>query len=216
MSRTHVTAAPAAVIRVALLDDHPAVLRGLQRLLEPVRDLQVIAVAGDAVTLARELDGRRVDVLILDYDPGRGDALGVCRRIKSRPAAPCVLFYTAYTSPALVIAARAAQADGLVDKSEPARVLLDAIRRVTGGETVIPPVDPGAFEAAAARLDERDLPVFELLLHGVPTTGLAALLASDERDTARRAQRVVRRLRPRPGTMQSPRVDQRPTGPPSA
>ena len=127
-----------------------------------------------------------------------------------------MLFYTAYTSPALVIAARAAQADGLVDKSEPARVLLDAIRRVTGGETVIPPVDPGAFEAAAARLDERDLPVFELLLDGVPTTGLAAMLASDERDTARRAQRVVRRLRPRPGTMQSPRVDQRPTGPPSS
>src|SRR3954447_5880955 len=108
MSRKHVTAAPAAIIRVALLDDHPAILRGLQRLLEPVRDLQVIAVAGDAVTLARELNGRRVDVLILDYDPGRGDALAVCRRIKSRPAAPCVLFYTAYTSPTLVIAARRA------------------------------------------------------------------------------------------------------------
>jgi DNA-binding NarL/FixJ family response regulator len=118
------------MIRLALLDDHPAVLTGLQRLLEPVHDMEVLAAADDEVALARALDGRRADVVMLDYDPERGDALALCRRMKSRPEAPRVLIYTAYASPALTIAARAVQADGVVDKSETAATLLDAIRRI--------------------------------------------------------------------------------------
>ena len=71
------------MIRLALLDDHPAVLAGLQRLLAPARDMEVLGAAADEVALARALRGRRPDVLIVDYDPGRGDALALCRRIKA-------------------------------------------------------------------------------------------------------------------------------------
>src|SRR5689334_19385097 len=145
------------MIRVALLDDHRAVLAGLQRLLASAHDIEVLAAAADEVTLARELDGRRPDVLIVDYNPGRGDSLALCRRIKSRPNTPCVLIYSAYGSAALAVAARAAQADGLVDKSEPAAVLVSAIRRIAHGESVFPPVDRDDFEAAVARLDDTDL-----------------------------------------------------------
>ena len=60
------------MIRLALLDDHPAVLAGLQRLIGPARDMEVLAAAADEVALARELRGRRPDILIVDYDPARG------------------------------------------------------------------------------------------------------------------------------------------------
>jgi DNA-binding NarL/FixJ family response regulator len=185
------------MIRLALLDDHPVVLRGLRRLLDPAGDVEVLAAAGDAVTLAKELNGRRADILVTDYDPARGDALAMCRRVKSRDSAPRVLLYTAYASPALAVAARAAHADGLIDKSEPAAVLLDAIRRIARGETVIPSVDREAFESAVARLHDHDLPVFAMLLDGLPMTDIAQALRSDEAEAARRVQRVVRRLRPR-------------------
>ena len=89
----------------------------------------------DEIALTRELRGRHPDVLVIDYDPSRGDALSLCRRIKSRPATSSVLIYTAYSSPALTVAARAAQADGLLDKSEPASALLEAIHRIANGET---------------------------------------------------------------------------------
>ena len=108
------------MIRLALLDDHPAVLSGLHRVFAQAPDMEVLAAAADEVTLARELRGRRPDILIVDYDPARGDALSLCRRIKSRPDTPRVLVYTAYAGPALTIAARVAQADGLLDKSESA------------------------------------------------------------------------------------------------
>ena len=185
------------MIRIALLDDHPAVLAGLQRLLQPARDMEVLAAAADEVALARALRGRRPDVLIVDYDPGRGDALALCRRIKDRQGTPRVLIYTAYAGPALTIAARAAQADGLVDKREPARALMTAIRRIADGENIMPTVSRGEFEAAVARLDDADLPIFAMLLDGAPVPTIAEGLRTDEREAARRAQRVVGRLRPR-------------------
>ena len=60
------------MIRLALLDDHPAVLSGLRRLLEGANDMEVLAAAADAVARARALDGRRPHILIVDYDPPRG------------------------------------------------------------------------------------------------------------------------------------------------
>jgi len=114
------------MIRIALLDDHVPVRAGLRRLLEHTREMEVLAAASDEVALVRELEGRCPDVLILDYDLARGDALALCRRIKHRRAPLRVLIYSAYASPALAIAARAAQADGMLDKSAPASALLDA------------------------------------------------------------------------------------------
>jgi DNA-binding NarL/FixJ family response regulator len=185
------------VIRLALLDDHPVVLTGLRRLLEPAPDIEVIAAADDEVALARALEGRCADIVVMDYDPARGDTLALCRRVKSRLRPPGILLYTAYASPALAVAARAAQADGLVDKAAPAASLMDAIRRVARGETVIPRVSREDFEAAVTRLDETDLPIFAMLLDGVDMPGMADALRSDQRHAARRAQRVVARLRPR-------------------
>jgi DNA-binding NarL/FixJ family response regulator len=159
--------------------------------------MEVLAAAADQVALARALDGRRPDVLVVDYDPARGDALALCRRIKSRPGTPRVLIYTAYAGPALTVAARAAQADGLVDKKAPVQALTAAIRRIAAGATVMPTVSRGAFEAAVERLDDADLPVFAMLLDGAPVPTIAEGLRTDEREAARRAQRIVGRLRPR-------------------
>jgi DNA-binding NarL/FixJ family response regulator len=185
------------MVRLGVLDDHPAVLTGFRRLLEPARDIEVLAAAGDETVLARELRGRHIDVLVLDYDPGRGDALAVCRRVKARSGGPRVLIYTAYASPALTIAARAAQVDGLLDKSAPAAALLDTIRRVAEGETVIPAVARADFEAAVTRLDDTDVPILAMLLDGASVPAIAEGLRSDEREAARRAEHVVGRLRPR-------------------
>jgi DNA-binding NarL/FixJ family response regulator len=115
------------MIRLAVLDDHPA---ALARLVAPAHDIELLAAAADAVSLARALDGRRPDVLIVDHDPRRRDAVALCRRVKARPDTPGVLIRTAHGSAALTAAARAAQADALVDTGEPAPVLIAAIRRI--------------------------------------------------------------------------------------
>ena len=185
------------MLRVALLDDHPAVLAGLRRLIDSEPDLTVAAVAPTPADLARGLDGLRPDVLILDYDLARDDGLAHCRRIKSRPNPPAVIIYSAYAGPALTLAARAAQADGVIDKAASVHSLLTALRRVANGEQVLPAVPRDAFESAVARLDDDDLPVFAMLLDREPLDSIAEALRTHPAEVTRRAQRIVGRLRPR-------------------
>src|SRR5690349_11876991 len=187
------------MLRIALLDDHPAVLAGLRRLIDAEPDLTVAAVAASAPELARTLNGLRPDVVILDYDLARDDGLAHCRRIKSRANPPAAIVYSAYAGPALTLAARAAQADAVVDKAEPVHTLLTTVRRAAAGEAVMGPVPRYAFEAAVARLEDEDLPVFAMLLDREPVHSIAEALRVDPAEVNRRAQRVVGRLRPRPG-----------------
>jgi DNA-binding NarL/FixJ family response regulator len=184
------------MLRIALLDDHPAVLAGL-RLVDAEPDLTVAAVAESAPELARQLNGLRPDVVILDYDLSRDDGLAHCRRIKSRPNPPAVIIYSTYVGPALTLAARAAQADGVIDKAAPVQTLMTAVRRAAGGEIALGPVPRDAFESAVARLEDDDLPVFAMLLDREPLDSIAEALRIDQAEVNRRAQRVVGRLRPR-------------------
>lgn len=187
------------MLRIALLDDHPAVLAGLRRLIDSERDMTVVAAASTAHELARKLDGVRPDVLVIDYDLARDDGLAHCRRIKSRPQPPAVIIYSAYAGPALTLAARAAQADGVVDKAEPVRMLVTALRRVALGEVVLPPVPRDVLEPAVAKLEDDDLPVFAMLLDREPLDSIARAVRTDEAEIGWRAQRIVGRLRPRLG-----------------
>jgi DNA-binding NarL/FixJ family response regulator len=185
------------MLHVALLDDHAAVLAGLRRLIGAEPDLTVIAAAATAPDLARRLDGGRPDVIVLDYDLARGDGLAYCRRIKSRPDPAGVVIYSAYASAALTIAAHVAQADALVGKAEPVTALLDAIRRAGRGETAMPSIPRHAHQAAVAKLDDEDLPVFAMLLDREPPELIAHALRAEPSEVAWRAQRIVGRLRPR-------------------
>lgn len=184
------------MLRVAILDDHPAVLAGLRRFIEPQPDLTVMAAAPTPAELSHQLGGARVDVLVLDYDLTRSDGLAYCQRIKRRSRPPAVVIYSAYAGHALALAARAAGADGVVDKAEPVEHLLAAIRQAAAGELAMPAVPRDAYEAAVANLDGEDLPVLAMLLDGTPLDAIAHALRSDLVDVAWRAQRIVGRLCP--------------------
>jgi DNA-binding NarL/FixJ family response regulator len=199
------------MLRVALLDDHPAVLAGLQRLIDPEPDLTVVGATLDPKELDTLLDRTRPDVLVLDHDLAHADGLAHCLRIKRRPRPPAVVVYAAYTSPALALAARAAGADGLLDKVEPVRRLLEAIRGAGQGRRLMPPTPPDAYAAAVARVDDADLPVLAMLLDGAPLDDIAAALRSDPAELAWRAQRIVGRICP--GLRQRPAEQVRPAVP---
>lgn len=184
------------MLLLALLDDHPAVLAGLQRLIEPQPDLTVIAAAPTAAELSHQLDGTSADVFVLDYDLARSDGLSHCQRIKRRSRPPAVVIYSAYASHALVLAARAAGADGVVDKAEPVQLLLAAIRAAAAGELALPTVPRDAYEAAVGALDDEDLPVLAMLLDGESLDAIAQALRRDRAEVWWSAQRIVGRLRP--------------------
>jgi DNA-binding NarL/FixJ family response regulator len=184
------------MLRVALLDDHPAVLAGLRRLIEPQADMTVVAAAPTVAELSQLLSVTPADALVLDYDLARGDGLMHCLRAKRRSRPPAVIIYSAYSGHGLVLAARAAGADGVVDKAEPVQHLLAAIRGAVAGEVAMPAVPHAAYEAAIATLDDEDLPILAMLLDRTSLDGMAQSLGKSPAELSWRTQRIVARLRP--------------------
>jgi DNA-binding NarL/FixJ family response regulator len=184
------------MIHLALLDDHPAVLVGLRRLIEHESDLLIVGAAPSAPELARQIGEQRVDVLVLDHDLARSDGLSHCRRVKDRPNPPGVVIYSAFASQALALAARVAHADAVVDKTEPVSSLLGAIRSVAAGETVLPAIPRDVYKTATSRLADDDLPVLAMLLGGESLPAIAEALRTDRAEVAWRAQRIIGQLRP--------------------
>lgn len=129
------------MIRVLVVDDHPAVRTGL--LVAMRTEPGIVAVAGvgtaaDAVTEARRSD---IDVALVDYHLPDENGLSLCRALKQIEPPPRVLLYTAFAGSALKVPAKMAGADGLVDKGVPTDSLLDAIRDVMRDSSRVPSSD---------------------------------------------------------------------------
>ena len=124
-------------MRVLLIDDHPAVLLGLEALLNAVEDIQVVGettCAEEGLRLTQEL---HPDLVILDLQMRRGpDGLETCRRLKTLTVSPRVLIYTGHSSSDHVAQAVLAGADGYFHKGKNSAELAEAARRVRAGERV--------------------------------------------------------------------------------
>lgn len=183
------------MIRVALIDDHPALVAGLTAVLRAEPGILPVGTASDAAEAEHLLYRTQPDLVLLDYHLPHSDGLRICRRIKSHVPAPKVLIYSAYADAWLGFAARAAGADGVASKAAPARELYELIRRVARGESVLPPVSAEHLHEAATRLEDEDLPLLGLLLDGTSPHDIAETLRIEPAAIAGRIDRVLGRLR---------------------
>src|SRR4051812_47052819 len=102
------------MIRVAFLDDHPAVRAGVEAILAPEPDMRFVGWAANEEQVWPLLGHTRPDVIVLDvHHPGR-DGLALGLAIKRRLHAPAVVLYSATTSAALVVAAAVAGVNAVV------------------------------------------------------------------------------------------------------
>ncbi len=183
------------MIRILLVDDHPAVRAGLTAVLRAEPGLVPLGAAGSVADLWPQLHSTRPDVVVLDYHLPRTDGLSLTRQIKRTVPAPAVLLYSAYADASLVIPARLAGADGIVHKGAPAGELFDAIRTVGRGGRVLPPVSREHLNAASARLQPEDLPVLGMALDDTPPREMAQVLGIEPSALAARVDRMVSRLK---------------------
>ena len=183
------------MIRILLVDDHPAVRAGLLAVLRAEPGLVPLGAAGSVADLWPQLHGTRPDVVLLDYHLPGTDGLSLTRQIKRTLPAPAVLIYSAYADASLVIPARLAGADGIVHKGAPANELFDAIRTVARGGRVLPPVSRELLTAVSSRLDAEDLPVLGMTLDDTPPREIAQVLGLEPSALGARIDRMVGRLK---------------------
>jgi DNA-binding NarL/FixJ family response regulator len=125
--------------RVFLLDDHEVVRRGVRELLEADSDMEVVGEAGTAEEALGRIPATRPDVAVLDVRLPDGDGVEVCREIRSRhPEIACVML-TSFADDEAVYAAIMAGAAGYLLKQVRGTDLVDGIRRVGRGESLLDP-----------------------------------------------------------------------------
>jgi DNA-binding NarL/FixJ family response regulator len=127
-------------IRVFLLDDHEVVRRGVRDLLEAEDDITVVGEAGTAEEAVGRIPATTPHVAVLDVRLPDGDGIEVCRDVRSRhPEIACIML-TSYADDEAVYAAILAGASGYVLKQVRGGELVDGIRRVARGESLLDPV----------------------------------------------------------------------------
>ncbi|WP_225844698.1 response regulator transcription factor [Streptomyces sp. HPF1205] len=144
-------------IRVLLADDQTLVRAAFAMLVESARDMEVVGQAGNgaqAVALARSA---RADVVVMDVRMPETDGIEATRRIAADDdlAGVRVLVLTTYDDDENVVAALRAGASGFLVKDTRPADLLDAIRTVAAGDSLLSPGPTAKLIARVLRLPDR-------------------------------------------------------------
>lgn len=127
------------MVRVFLLDDHEVVRRGVADLLRAEGDIEVVGESGSAAEAVRRAPALRPDVAILDARLPDGSGIDVCRDIRSVDPTIRGLILTSYEDDEALFSAIMAGAAGYVLKQIRGTDLVDAVRRVAAGQSLLDP-----------------------------------------------------------------------------
>jgi DNA-binding NarL/FixJ family response regulator len=136
-------------IRVFLLDDHEVVRRGVRDLLDAEDDITVVGEADTAERALARIPATQPDVAILDVRLPDGDGIAVCREIRSAHEEIACVILTSFSDDEALVQAVVAGASGYLLKQIRGNDIVDAVRRVARGESLL---DPTVVERVAERL----------------------------------------------------------------
>ena len=126
-------------IRILLADDHAVVREGTKELLERQSDLEVVAEANDGKEAVQLAISKHPDVVVMDFAMPKLNGIEATRQIKAIAPDIAVLVLTAYDSDQYVFAFLEAGAAGYLLKDVHVNELVEAIRAVYAGESMLHP-----------------------------------------------------------------------------
>ena len=165
------------MIRVMLVDDHEVVRKGIRALVEANEDLEVVAEAGSADEAVLRARSYKPDVVVMDVRlPDRSGVLA-CRDIRAEHPGMAVLMLTSFSDDQALFESIMAGAAGYVLKQIRGGDLIDGIRRVSAGESLLDPAvtarvldrvrNPrGDQDPRLARLTPTELRIVEMIAEG--------------------------------------------------
>lgn len=173
-------------IKILIADDHAVVREGTRQILEQEPDLDVVAEAVDGEEAVRLSGSSRPDVAIIDIAMPGIDGIEATRQIKALYPAVAVLILTAYDDDQFVFGLLEAGAAGYLLKSVRGKELVEAVRRVYAGESVlhpaiarkvlnrfVPAVDKATTKKQSEVLSERETEVIRLATRGLSNQEIA-------------------------------------------
>jgi two-component system response regulator DevR len=191
-----------APIRLFLLDDHEIVRRGLVDLLSGEEDFAVVGEAGEVTGAADAIIASGATVAILDGRLPDGSGIDVCRDVKSaNPDIRCLIL-TSFDDDDAVLAAVLAGADGYLLKEVRAMNLVEGIRAVAAGKSLL---DPAVTERVLTRMKQpeatplatltaRETEILALIAEGMSNREIAGALFLAEKTVKNYVSGILAKL----------------------
>ena len=179
------------MIRVFLLDDHELVRRGLANLLDAEADLEVVGEASTAAQARGRIAATSPDVAILDVRLPDGSGIDVCRALRAEQSPVRCMMLTAYEDEEAVLAAVIAGASGYVRKDIGGTNLVDTVRKVAAGRSLLNPElvrrviaglqNPPPADQRLGSLSIRERQVLALIADGMTNRQIGEVLSLAEK-----------------------------------
>ncbi|MBM4446864.1 MAG: response regulator transcription factor [Chloroflexi bacterium] len=195
-------------IKILIADDHAFVREGTRRILEQESDLEVVAEAGDGEEAVRLASDLKPDVALVDVAMPKLDGIEATRQIKALCPTVAVLVLSAYDDDQFVFGLLEAGAAGYMLKSVRGHEIVDAIRAVHAGESVLHPsvarkvLNRFANVSSKPRekktlelLTEREMEVLKLVTRGLGNKDIADELCLSVRTVQGHLANIFNKLR---------------------
>jgi two-component system response regulator DevR len=143
-------------IRVFVVDDHEVVRRGLMDLLDAVDDIEIAGEAGTVEDAIGRIPGSDVDVAVLDVRLPDGTGIDIARTVRERHSSIQCLMLTSFDDEDALLNAILAGAAGYLLKQVKGLDLIDAVRRVAAGQSLLDPAVTERVLRAVRNREQRD------------------------------------------------------------
>lgn len=196
------SAASHDTIRVYLLDDHTVVRRGIRAVLEAEGDLEVVGESGTVAEAVPEILELVPDVAILDGRLPDGTGIDVCRQVRSADPRIRALILTGHDDDEAQVDAVLAGAGGYVLKHVDTPELVDGIRQVRLGRSLIDPtvamrvVERMRDDAPdwLSRLTDGETQVLDLIAEGLTNRQIGERLHLAEKTVKNQVTKLLAKL----------------------
>ncbi|GMU61471.1 MAG: DNA-binding response regulator [Myxococcaceae bacterium] len=200
-------------IRVFVVEDQTKILKNQLKLLEGHPELQIIGTALSGETALEEVARLKPDVLLLDLGLPRMSGIDVTRAVKASMPGIEILIFTIFDEEDKVLEAVQAGASGYLLKGTPADKMIEAIKEVSAGGTVIQPSlarrllkhfrvgeapapapSPALEEPEGKKLSARETEILQLIAKGVSNSEAAGMLNLSKATIRTHLEHIYRKL----------------------
>ena len=166
------------MIKIFIVDDHPALLRGVSSLFDDEPDMTVVGTSSLASEALAQMSEMLVDVLLTDLRMKGMDGDELARQIRAKKPEVQVAVLTNYHSDEDVFRAMRAGARAFLLKTSPMEEVITAIREIHNGETWIPPQIARQLAERVSRhsLSTREVEILRLIAKGLKNSEIGAEL----------------------------------------
>jgi DNA-binding NarL/FixJ family response regulator len=193
-----------ARVKIFLLDDHELLRRGIRDALDLEADLEVVGEASTARDALPRIAATSPDVAVLDVSLPDGNGVEICREIRSRYPSVACLMLSATANDEAVFGAIVAGAAGFVLKGSSAAQVIEAVRQVAAGQSLLDPSLTGLVlervragpqeDKRLSRLTRQERRILSLLAEGLTNRQIAERIHLAEKTVRNYVSAILEKL----------------------